>query len=386
MLYKKNWKTKKKSLFVFFLMLLQLLSSAAIFLLCAVIWVMVFITYISPMNGCYAKIEELDILRKHPKSGINSRGGPYLSIISYLNKFKSKDIAKHFLNEKLSEMLYLSHDQDSKEAVKTACVQLYFQLDSNIIPPPTQYVSHHVRNWRSEIHQWNSKFKFSSSQEVFYFHHGLRFCDQRIRDYVASGDIMDIGAFTGDSSVVLSMYTNHSIYAYEISKRLTGTIHHHIQQNNDLEFNKTHKHLSERVHIINEGISNEIKTITINDVANNGGSISYEGTQELNVTTIDSEVEKRNMKLTFFKADVEGEGLNVLKGAYNTIMKQRPVISIAIYHSGDEFFGIHEYMKIFPNYLCEYHSENDNPVSLYEISVFYYPAELLYDNSILYNI
>ena len=43
----------------------------------------------------------------------------------------------------------------------------------------------------------------------------------------------------------------------------------------------------------------------------------------------------------------------------------------------EEFFGIYQFMKQFPNYACEFHSENDNLMSFCEISAFFYPAELV---------
>ena len=35
-------------------------------------------------------------------------------------------------------------------------------------------------------------------------------------------------------------------------------------------------------------------------------------------------------------------------------------------------------MKQFPNYMVEYHSENPTEHSIRELSIFYYPAELVY--------
>ena len=89
------------------------------------------------------------------------------------------------------------------------------------------------------------------------------------------------------------------------------------------------------------------------------------------------------MTLKYIKADVEGVGLNVLKGAINTIKTELPVISIAIYHCYEEFFLIHEFMKQFPNYVWEFHSENPYSGSLYELSAFFYPSELIYPNYLI---
>ena len=47
--------------------------------------------------------------------------------------------------------------------------------------------------------------------------------------------------------------------------------------------------------------------------------------------------------------------------------------------SFDEFFGMHEYMKQFPNYFHEYHLENPTPLSFREISSFFIPAEIFFE-------
>jgi hypothetical protein len=42
--------------------------------------------------------------------------------------------------------------------------------------------------------------------EVFYFHHGLRYLDNRVKAKLKDKDFLDIGAFNGDSALVLSEY------------------------------------------------------------------------------------------------------------------------------------------------------------------------------------
>ena len=215
-------------------------------------------------------------------------------------------------------------------------------------------------------------------QEVFYFHHGLRFCSQKIRDYIKQGDILDIGAFTGDSAIALLGYTNKNIYSYELSPKHIKIINFNLIKFDNYSQNHYGRQLSKHVVVINKGISDKKDVVYIKDVSNAGGSISTKGKIPINIDTIDDEVKRLNIFPRFIKADVEGVGLNVPKGSIKTINKYRPVISIAIYHSYDEFFGIFEFMKQFSNYLCEFHSENNKLMSMCEISAFFYPAELIY--------
>lgn len=65
----------------------------------------------------------------------------------------------------------------------------------------------------------------------------------------------------------------------------------------------------------------------------------------ISATTIDYEKEENNIeKIDFIKLDVEGAEMEVLKGAKNTIEKDRPQMAISIYHSFDDFVSIPLYL------------------------------------------
>ena len=102
------------------------------------------------------------------------------------------------------------------------------------------------------------------------------------------------------------------------------------------------------------------------------------GSVEVEITTIDEEVEMRGIRPGFIKADVEGYGLKTIYGADKTITKYRPVIEIACYHSYDEMYKLPQYMRKYPNYIFTYHPSNNLYASMGEISFFAYPAEILY--------
>ncbi|MDA0067582.1 FkbM family methyltransferase [Brachyspira hyodysenteriae] len=55
--------------------------------------------------------------------------------------------------------------------------------------------------------------------------------------------------------------------------------------------------------------------------------------------------------ITFLKADVEGEELNMLKGASETIKKYKPKMAISVYHKPNDLITIPQYIKkIVPEY------------------------------------
>jgi hypothetical protein len=56
-------------------------------------------------------------------------------------------------------------------------------------------------------------------------------------------------------------------------------------------------------------------------------------------------------KVTFIKADIEGAEMEMLKGAKETILKNKPKLAICIYHSDEDMLQIAEWIhNIVPEY------------------------------------
>jgi FkbM family methyltransferase len=82
-------------------------------------------------------------------------------------------------------------------------------------------------------------------------------------------------------------------------------------------------------------------------------SISEEGDQLINITTIDDalQAEFKNTHSYYLKMDIEGWELNALEGAKNFIRSKRPKLAICVYHKPHDFIMVFKYIKqLVPDY------------------------------------
>lgn len=78
-------------------------------------------------------------------------------------------------------------------------------------------------------------------------------------------------------------------------------------------------------------------------------SVGLTGNFTVEVTTLDGEV--GDDKVTFIKMDIEGAELKALKGAKETIAKNKPRLAICIYHKPEDIYEIPEYiLSVVPEY------------------------------------
>ena len=95
------------------------------------------------------------------------------------------------------------------------------------------------------------------------------------------------------------------------------------------------------------------------------------------ITTVDEYAKQNRLQVGLIKADVEGMALNLIKGAAGTFRRDRPVLSIAIYHNAEEFFGVYEYLRsLDANYRFLIRSLSDSVLRYSETALLAYPAEL----------
>jgi len=108
----------------------------------------------------------------------------------------------------------------------------------------------------------------------------------------------------------------------------------------------------QRIEILNKGLWSEATTLSF--AANLGqGSKIAEDTQgdvvKIETASIDEVVGEETV--SFIKLDIEGAELEALKGAKNTILRDKPRLAICIYHKPEDVAEILEYiLSLHPDY------------------------------------
>lgn len=172
--------------------------------------------------------------------------------------------------------------------------------------------------------------------EVYFYNHGLYFLDEQHRKLIEGNVIIDAGAYQGESIIALLKYKPLRIIAFELSPRNYKAMENNLQRNGIPE---------ECYTLVQEGLGFVEEDIFINDIGGANSSRDNQGELKCHITTVDNYVRHNPIKIGMLKADIEGAGLDFIKGAIDTIRRDRPIISIAVYHCADEFLGIPKFFK-----------------------------------------
>jgi len=167
---------------------------------------------------------------------------------------------------------------------------------------------------------------------VFYDKHGLN-CVENLKS-TKNKNIIDVGAFIGDSALILSPLTEKKIYSFEPVKENYEILLQTIELNNITNV------IAENVAL---GSQNTKSSINVSGSASGlieRAGISYSYQEFCTETTLDEYVDKHLIEVGLIKVDVEGYEQEFLKGAEKTIKTQKPVLLLSIYHNANDFFTI----------------------------------------------
>ncbi len=168
---------------------------------------------------------------------------------------------------------------------------------------------------------------------VFYYKHGLIYVPEESIYKLIEKDVIDGGAYIGDSAFMFENdFKINKIHSFEPNFKNYRILRKSIELNN-----------LKKVIPVNAGLGIEKGLIKIED-SGSATSLLKQGSEEIQVTTIDDYVLENNLNIGVIKLDIEGYGLRAIKGAINTLKQQKPILLLSIYHSSEEFFELKSYI------------------------------------------
>jgi FkbM family methyltransferase len=176
---------------------------------------------------------------------------------------------------------------------------------------------------------------------VFKHKHGLKYIPLSVLNSLQNKDFLDCGAYFGDSALMFAKdFHPNKIYSFEPNlenyRNLLETIKYHNLKN---------------VIPISKCVGEKCGEVNFYNM----GPLSYvpeaEGDSVMEMTTIDEFVTERKLDVGVIKIDIEGYEMEVLEGAKETIVDQKPVLLLGIYHNPKEFFEAKQFVQeLMPKY------------------------------------
>lgn len=110
--------------------------------------------------------------------------------------------------------------------------------------------------------------------------------------------------------------------------------------------NNIKKYKAKNIFPVNKGTGDINGVLKIKDL-DCASYITDEGKnlEKIEIVTIDDFVFKNNLDIGLIKMDIEGYEMKAIRGAFETIKRDRPILLISIYHSGNDFFEIKPFLE-----------------------------------------
>lgn len=175
--------------------------------------------------------------------------------------------------------------------------------------------------------------------EIYFGPEFMKFSDEEV--------FVDAGCYDFRTSLALGRYCNcvKKVYAFEPDPE-------NYQKCLKVAENRSRKRIQD-VKIFPCGVWSEKTTLHFDALSTDGSRICAEDEGafcSVPVMTIDEAIEPGD-HVTTLKVDVEGSELEALKGAQETIRRDRPKLAICIYHKTDDLWELPLYIKnLVPEY------------------------------------
>ncbi len=165
---------------------------------------------------------------------------------------------------------------------------------------------------------------------------------QAVQEKIVNKDIIDGGGYSGDSAMVFTAYNPRRVFTFEPNPDTIPGMQQVIMDNAGVLGDK--KNLIEIVPMA-LGKSKGTFMLYSHGAFDAGATTSPHGqgrktAHEVNIISIDEFVETHSLDVGLIKLDVEGAEYDTILGAKETIIRQKPLLIISIYHTFKDFFEI----------------------------------------------
>ena len=276
--------------------------------------------------------------------------------------FCNPDYLDYFLNDDFEDILKKSTENLDSESKKMFKLILLRVLMVEMIKKDSLYFDEELKNQETftEFRKNNckngkiGKYNFTGNYNIHMFIDLNLDADEL--DYIINKDIIDAGAFTGDTAIPLSEITQKNVYAFEPFAESYELLEKNIKDNG-----------IENIIPVNMSLGdiNGLRTLflsgnNVQGITNDSNIRKYDQELKVEEVTIDKFVKDNDLDVGLISVDVEGAELDLLKGAIETIKSQKPILTISMYHKASDFFEIIPWISNL-NLGYEFKIEKDHP-------------------------
>lgn len=159
--------------------------------------------------------------------------------------------------------------------------------------------------------------------------------------YRPNGAFIDAGCFNGDTLIRFINWCNKQylkVFAFEPDSE------------NIINCKNTINSLGlTNIEFYQAGLSDKNGEAIFDSMGTSSSKISNSGCAKIKLVTIDDTI--KDVPVSFIKMDIEGSELSALRGSKNTIIKNKPLCAISVYHRPADVIVIMEYLKfLVPEY------------------------------------
>ena len=161
----------------------------------------------------------------------------------------------------------------------------------------------------------------------FYYRHGAVFLDKAVTDRLEGGIFYQCGSFCGASLIVMNQYKPAKMYSFDPAQANTVFLQRNVARAG-----------LKNLDMYNLCIGDKMGKVTLQDHDREGNPCKTEAP----MASLDYFEQKKSVtgRVAWIQADVNGMSLRVVRGAEKMIKRDKPLITVAIYHNPEEFFGI----------------------------------------------